>query len=137
MRRQDHRLLNKLTLISFLFLAKFKTLARYSVTVWRSEQRRNQKRRLIEKFLDFFSVIATAIHIIEKNKGKITNHENSGTVGVGVFESCELVGLGELIGACVGFGVVITVLMLGALGLGAVRKGTKLTVPKLKSFLKS
>ena len=41
------------------------------------------------------------------------------------------VGLGESVGVGVDVGVV------GACGLGAVKKGTKLTIPKLKSFLKS
>ena len=51
-------------------------------------------------------------------------------VGVGVGWSVS-----EVVG--VGVGVAITVFTLGACGLGAVKNGTKLTVPKLKLSLKS
>jgi hypothetical protein len=47
----------------------------------------------------------------------------------------ESVGEGELVGGRVGVDVGVGV--AGASGFGAVKKGTKLTVPLLKSFLKS
>lgn len=46
--------------------------------------------------------------------------------------------VGDGLGDCVeGVGVGFSSLELGASGFGSVKKGTKLTVPKVKSFLKS
>lgn len=67
----------------------------------------------------------TAINRIGRSKGRtIANAGNSGTAAVEVDVG-------------VGLAVATAVLGLGACGLGAVKKGTKVTVPKLKSFLKS
>jgi hypothetical protein len=68
----------------------------------------------------------TATVNTERSKGRNTNQDNSGTIGVviGVRE-IKWLGVGAPFGA------------EGPYEFGVVRKGTKLTVPKLKSFLKS
>ena len=93
------------------------------------------------------SSIATA------NSGRIIQVGNSGTVGAGVGERVELgivegvdcvVGVMDDVEFWIGVGdgdaIVVDIegFWLGnASGLGSVKKGTKFTVPKLKSFLKS
>jgi hypothetical protein len=69
----------------------------------------------------FRCLTITATENTERSKGTITSQDSSGIAGVGD-----------------GLTVVIEALILGtASGLGAVKKGTKFTVPKVKSYLKS
>ena len=61
-------------------------------------------------------------------------------MGVKVGDGCgdgKFVGGGVGEGEFVGDGACVGVDIAGALGFGAVRKGTKFTLPKLKSLLKS
>ena len=73
--------------------------------------------------------------ITTAKSGRIIVAGNSGTVGVGVGDEVAVgvaVGfddVGKLVGDDVG--------LAGASGFGVVKKGTKVTFPELKSFLKS
>ena len=78
------------------------------------------------KLAVFRCLIITATEKTDRSKGTITSQENSGTVEVEDGEGVSVVPIVE--GG---------VFRIGAFGFGAVKKGAKFTVPKLKSFLLS
>jgi len=83
-------------------------------TFCRMKENKGSKNWLTQRFVrigDFRCLIITAAKKMEKSKGRITNQDNSGTVGAGVedelgFEDCVRLVDGDSVGKAVGAGAV-------------------------------